>query len=790
MAHQDFANCRDPELVHGLAEGKLGPEARRQALRLLEQSEPCRDLFRQLTYGKYPSIPNYTIVEQVGKGGFGVVYKAVHHAKERAEALKVLFSKTPLLTTYFENEVHLIARLRHPNIAMLYEAQLSTPPLYYTMEFVEGERLNEYLKSREVSLAQRIEIIRKVALALSYAHEQGVVHRDVKPQNILIDAAGEPHIVDFGIAKRLELLTAPELERAPQEESTEGPVGTVGYIAPEQVKGGDVDARADIFAAGALLFHCVTGEPARFARDGRRCLQILRSRRIGLAEDLAAIIARCVEDNPALRYKSGAALAADLQNYLDGRETQARRLPSTFLKVARILALIIRNKPFQLRSTLLVASALCVAGIFSAFGARLQSTSTQAPQTALVGFTQTTEDAIQEKRLGGDIPGLSFYEPRSYRLLHGKLLERLALAKPRVVVFDYYFIQPAPEYDAAFTQSIRSVQEQGIPVVMAVRAFDINGEPEVIEPLRHIVHGFGSAANANPNMLSTEFEVLAAVKRGFEEPLPSLSVAAYAAARFPDSFPKLRLEGDQELALRYLKRKPDPGRSRFHSEEDRIPLQAHYRMTGQDRVFQLNPPHILKDDVNYAFRIGIDVRSRIPSVRYEDVFTASEDQLQTWFKGKGVVIGQALGRADLWSMRSGQEIWGYEVQAAALDSLLAGERRVTLDFRTLLQWTVAWAVAVGIVVTLVPAPRVRELKVSVVICLTAVLLGFVLAVNVAMWRPEPLVLRPGLALSTLLVGGGLAFLAKVIRERQLQLTPQAITYSPKEGDLPSTIVAR
>src|SRR5262245_60795863 len=115
----------EPELLEALAAGKLEGEARLRGQELLGASESAREYYRRITALRFPEIANYTIIEQIGKGGFGVVYKALHHATERVEALKVLFAKTPLLTSYFENEVHLIARLRHPNIATLYDAQLS-----------------------------------------------------------------------------------------------------------------------------------------------------------------------------------------------------------------------------------------------------------------------------------------------------------------------------------------------------------------------------------------------------------------------------------------------------------------------------------------------------------------------------------------------------------------------------------------------------------------------------------------------------------------------------------------
>lgn len=223
-----------------------------------------------------------------------MVYKVIHHAKERVEALKVLFGKTPIRAAYFQNEVHLIAKLRHANIATLYEAHLGTPP-YYTMEFVEGEQLDDYVRSRHLPLVDRIQLVKTVAEAVGYAHEQGVVHRDIKPQNILIGTDGQPHIIDFGIAKKLVLR---EVSEDDPPSSPEGVMGTFGYIAPEQIAGEQVDERADIYALGALLYHCITGDPAKFANCSERLTQILYERQVTRAADLAAIIARCVHPVP------------------------------------------------------------------------------------------------------------------------------------------------------------------------------------------------------------------------------------------------------------------------------------------------------------------------------------------------------------------------------------------------------------------------------------------------------------------------------------------------------------
>lgn len=797
MASKPAQPCTQPELVAALAHGELGGEQRRRAERLLEWSVPCRELFRQLTAGRFPDIPNYTILEQIGKGGFGVVYKAIHHAKQRTEALKVLFGRTPLLTSFFENEVRLISHLQHPNIATLYEAQLTSIPPYYTMEFVEGERLNEYLRTHNVSLARRIEIIRTVALAIGYAHDRGVVHRDIKPQNILIDDQGQPHVVDFGIAKRLtweEGLTGAEQGHSAQAGDAEAPVGTLGFIAPEQARGLAVDGRADIFALGALLFQCVTGEPARLARDADRCQHLLRERGVGHPEDLAAIITRCVQEQPEKRYPSCTELAADLERYLSGRPIAAQHEPSPARQAARIAALVVRNHPYSLRFTVVALAALLVAGLFLRLGARRFMVSSEPVHTVVVGFDPQTVEAIAAGRLGADLPEprlpVSNLEnlPKTWRILHGQLMERLAPARPRVVVWDFYFPDNAPaEYDETFA---RGTAKLGAPVVVGVREFDINAEPLMSPIVRGAVFGYGLLLAAHPRTFAHEFEVVGAMQRGREPPIPNLAVAAFAATRFPESIPNLIVDGEH-LRIIYRKRHVEAGRFRWEQPEDRIPFVS--ASVIERAQLRLAPKGVLGEG---DILLGMRVR-RQPAeywngrvISYASVFEASESQLRDWFTNKAVVVGLMIPGIDQYPTQGGEMIFGCLIQTLALEALLTGGFISTYGWHELAWRALAWALLAGVLVTLAAIPRrVRMLWICTA-SLLGMAVGLLLGVEVAARWTAPWACEAGLIAATLLTAASPAYMLKAIRQRQLQLTPQAVTFSSDAGELPSTILAQ
>lgn len=787
MSQSAVKPCPMYDRVSALVNGELSGVAEREVETHLERDSHCRERFRHATASRFPDIPSYTIVRQIDKGGFGVVYKAIHHTKERAEALKLLYHQTPLVASYFENEVHLIAGLQHPLIATLYEAQLSEPPLYYSMEIVDGVRLNEYVRDQRCSLAQRIEIIREVAGALQYAHEQGVVHRDIKPQNLLIDGDGRPHIVDFGIGKRLGIGGA----RGSVEDGEwhEGPIGTRGYIAPEQAGGGVVDARADVFALGALLFHCITGEPAKLARDPGVRAKLLSVAGVPRVDDLDGILAHCLSTSPADRYPSCAALAADLGNYVAGRAVQQRANRSRLYLARRIGLLLLREYPLTIRMSLLVGTACLLTFVSWAAGARTLSGPLPPSGTTIIGFGDETLDAIRAKRIGADLPGLSADDPYSWRMLHGRLMEQLAVARPRVVVWDYYFPRPQPAFDDAF---VRGVLALDAPVVVGAETFDPEGSPIVAPAIRAAVAGVGALYSTEPDRFDHEYEIVHALKRGFDSPRPSLTVRAFAAARFPDATPVLTFGRENRfIEVNYRRLRPVGEEALWHSTTDRIAVHDLHHVADRSRQ------HALPGDTVAHARVPARWMAwwRARTVPYERVLAADRAQLRAWFDGRAVLVGDMRAkspRPDMYVNRRGETIFGCHVHADALDALLAQVHSVRLTRPALAMRNFLWCAAAGlwVSVSLTFWPGVRGRRgVAAVITLALFGVGVAITASTARLATSAWLLELGLACGALLAGGALTHWARGAREREVRESPAAVLLPEPSSTVPSTVLA-
>lgn len=660
MATRTDHVCIPHEKLAALAAAAL-PVAERDALEVhLETCEICRGAWRELTADDLPRFRSYTILRAIGRGGFGVVYKAVHHGKQRVEALKVLFSKTPLREAYFQNEVHLAAKLRHPHIATLYEAHLTSPPMYYAMEYIAGQQFNQYVHEQHPPLEERLRIVQQVAAAVHYAHSEGVVHRDLKPQNILIDEHGQPHIVDFGISKRVVL------EGGTGREIGEGVLGTYGYIAPEQLGGTPVDHRADIFGLGALLFHVVTGQPPGLAREPEKVLRLLKERGVARAADLAAIISRCVSADPGQRYASAAHLANDLDQYKQGWLVAARSEHTVPLRAARLGAVVVRSYPRAVQMAATVLLAIILTATLWSSGARWLPPAATEPQAALVAFTDTTFAALRNGDLAAELPGVRPANRKSWRVLYGRLLEKLAHADVQAVAWDYFFPDDQPDYDPALAAGVKAL---GRPVVVGSRTFDINAEPQINAALRSVVHACGALVSVKLAELEQDGLAPLAIQRGFGDPIPALAVAAYAAARHPDSNVALRL-APEYIELRYHKRDAAPGVARWYSETDRLHV---YEVVTAGQGAGLQP-----NDRLYQGRYSLaEVAAwRTRAIPMERVLAADEAQLRRWFGGKVVLVGQMLPLLDVHRLKDGQAIFGCQAQAALLDALLAERQPV------------------------------------------------------------------------------------------------------------------
>jgi eukaryotic-like serine/threonine-protein kinase len=258
------------------------------------RSEPDQELARGELFAD-----RYQVEELLGRGGMGAVYRAHDLALAEPIALKVFPldpDRAPLGVMRFRQEVKLARRVTHPNVARVYDIGEHQGKLYLTMEFIDGATLRAVLSSeRRLAPARGVEIARAVALGLSAAHAAGVIHRDLKPGNILLARGGRVVLSDFGIARSLV------------EESylTTGVVGTPYYMSPEQAYGGPVDARADLYALGLVLYESLSGERAQGASEDLAAT--LASG--GVPAPLVALVLRCLEKNPDQRPQSAGQLA-------------------------------------------------------------------------------------------------------------------------------------------------------------------------------------------------------------------------------------------------------------------------------------------------------------------------------------------------------------------------------------------------------------------------------------------------------------------------------------------------
>jgi tetratricopeptide (TPR) repeat protein len=317
------------------------------------------------------AIGRFQLLEEIGRGGMGIVYRARDPRLDRPCAVKVLSGAeaSPTARARLAREARSVARLgRHPNIVPVYEFAEEPRP-FIAMELVEGRSLDEALRAAGPLEPRRAaDLARRVALALDHAHRRGLVHRDVKPSNILLGEGGEPLVTDFGLVKDLA-------DAAPSIGG--GLVGTPAYMPPEQADGrGAVDARSDVYSLGAVLYHCLTGRPphegpgaaATLARVlGEEPVPPRRLRR-GIPRELETIVLRALEKDPARRHPSAAALAEDLRRFLDDEPILSARTPLA-VRIARRA----RRRPLEAAAfaAVLAAAALAaLAGLERRAGAR------------------------------------------------------------------------------------------------------------------------------------------------------------------------------------------------------------------------------------------------------------------------------------------------------------------------------------------------------------------------------------------------------------------------------------
>ena len=272
---------------------------------------------------------DYELLEQIGRGGQGVVFRARQKSLNRTVALKVInlgqwASKTHLKR--FRLEAEAAARLEHPGIVPIHEVGERDGSCYFSMKFIEGGQLDEVVRRAPMSIRQAVELITKVARTVHYAHEHGILHRDIKPGNILLDANGEPRLTDFGLARLVE--TESTVTRTMEV------LGTPSYMAPEQAVGNNaaISSATDVYGLGAVLYQLLTGQPPFAGGTTYETTKLLldteprqpRQLNPKVDRDLSTICLKCLEKDPKRRYSSALGLAEDLERWLKHEPISAR----------------------------------------------------------------------------------------------------------------------------------------------------------------------------------------------------------------------------------------------------------------------------------------------------------------------------------------------------------------------------------------------------------------------------------------------------------------------------------
>src|SRR5437867_11481000 len=273
---------------------------------------------------------DYELLEEIGRGGQGVVYRAHQKSLNRTVALKVIglgHWATEAHLKRFRREAEAAASLEHPGIVPIHEVGEREGTCYFSMGFIEGDQLDAVVRRELMSVRRAAELIAKVARTVHYAHEHHILHRDIKPGNILLDRQGEPHLTDFGLARLVE--TESTVTRTLEV------LGTPSYMAPEQAVGNNaqVTSATDVYGLGAVFYQLLTGQPPFAGGTTYETIKLLldtepRQPRLlnpKVHRDLSTICLKCLEKDPHLRYSSALTLAEDLERWLKHEPIQARR---------------------------------------------------------------------------------------------------------------------------------------------------------------------------------------------------------------------------------------------------------------------------------------------------------------------------------------------------------------------------------------------------------------------------------------------------------------------------------
>lgn len=330
-----------PELADELSGLRFVLDARRQAAARKGSSSPQSTIDGKQTRPPVtapPSFPGYRIIGEIHRGGQGVVYEALQESTQRRVAIKVPHDDQfddSNSAARFEQEVRILAQLKHANIVTIHDRGTSDTHNFFVMDYIAGRALDKHVESARIGMPERLALFAKICEAVNAAHLIGVIHRDLKPSNICVDSRGEPHILDFGLAKTSRGGLA-SLERITEITTTGQFVGSLQWASPEQVESrpGQIDVRTDVYSLGVILYELLTGSfPYAMTGNIREAVDnILQAKPANPRElnrrvddELMTIVLKCLAKDRERRYQNAGELARDVRSYLSGNPIEAKR---------------------------------------------------------------------------------------------------------------------------------------------------------------------------------------------------------------------------------------------------------------------------------------------------------------------------------------------------------------------------------------------------------------------------------------------------------------------------------
>ncbi len=452
-------------------------------------------------------IPGYAIVERIGRGGMGTVYKSRQLSMDRVVALKVLndrYSKDEKFIERFIREARSAGRLSHPNVIHVHDVSESDGVHYFTMEHVDGTTVKRLLKKKgRLDVDKALDIVLQAAKALEYAHENSIVHRDIKPDNLMITRDGVVKLADLGIAKTFD-------EGVDESAKQRRVFGTPHYMAPEQALGKDIDARADIYSLGATFYHMLTGTTPF---QGPTVTDVLKAhiqsslppvqeKVPGVPDSVVFILERMMAKNPEKRYASMNSLADDIEKVVADREANIERIDAGESSVMPVVKSTPAKKrqhkragpaePMPVWKKALIGAGV-VAGLAVLFGVTISVT------TSLFGPGGSPEDLLDDihaARAEG--------REDDFRVLADKFLELYPDDRDAGMVRDLLAKAPPPEQGDDFAADLERIEKLAADdpagaLEAAEKFLERSPPPEIAKRARALVERAREAAKEQRN---------------------------------------------------------------------------------------------------------------------------------------------------------------------------------------------------------------------------------------------------------------------------------------------------